>query len=68
MECAEAEIQPITDAEAEVVFWRAEALRRAGYDAKAVLRLARRSDIDLHLAVGLLDSGCAQHTALRILL
>ncbi len=61
------ELPPTTEAE-DVVFWRADELRRAGYDPAAVLALAPRMDIDLHLAVGLLARGCARGTALRILL
>jgi hypothetical protein len=50
-----------------VIFWRAEVLERAGYDDGAVLLLAMREDIDLHLAVELLAKGCPPETALLIL-
>ena len=48
--------------------WREEELRRAGYDAEAAHLLAPRHDIDLHLAVGLLEHGCSADLALEILL
>ena len=48
--------------------WRAEALERAGYERAAAAKLAARSDVDLHRAVELLEQGCPQDLALRILL
>lgn len=48
--------------------WRAEALERAGYDPRAAAELARRLDIDLHLASDLLAAGCSQELALQILI
>ena len=54
--------------EEQVVFWRAELLEVAGYEDGAVIQLATRTDVDLHLAVGLLERGCPAETALRILL
>lgn len=48
--------------------WRAEELERAGYEPRAAGRLAVRHDIDLHFAVELLNRGCSQALALRILL
>jgi len=48
--------------------WRHEALWRAGYDAEAAVVLAASHDVDLHLAVGLLQRGCSQELALQILL
>jgi hypothetical protein len=48
--------------------WRAEELERAGYGMRAAGRLATRHDVDLHLAVGLLDQGCSPELALKILL
>jgi hypothetical protein len=67
MECMDVEL-PATTKDEDVIFWRADELRRAGYDPAAILELAPRMDIDLHLAVGLLARGCASGTALRILL
>ena len=48
--------------------WRHEALWRAGYDAEAAVVLAASHDVDLHLAVDLLERGCTQELALQILL
>jgi hypothetical protein len=48
--------------------WRAEALEKAGYDAESAARLATRHDVDLHLAIELVEAGCAPATALQILL
>jgi hypothetical protein len=51
-----------------VVRWRAQELERAGYDAASAAELAERSDIDLHRATGLSESGCPVELALQILL
>jgi hypothetical protein len=48
--------------------WRAEQLEMAGYGAQAAAELARRYDVDLHLAIDLLGSGCEPELALKILL
>jgi hypothetical protein len=48
--------------------WRAEELERAGYEPRAAGRLAVRHDVDLHLAIGLLERGCPVDLALKILL
>ena len=53
---------------ARVERWRAEELERAGYGSAAAGELAARHDVDLHLAVELLERGCPADTALRILL
>jgi hypothetical protein len=67
MSAAELEIQVETEAE-RIERWRAEELERAGYDQTSAAELAARQDIDLHLAVDLLEHGCPVDTALRILL
>ncbi len=55
--------------ETEVVEgWRAEQLEMAGYGAQAAAKLARRYDVDLHIAIDLLASGCEPELALKILL
>jgi len=55
--------------ETEVVEgWRAEQLEMAGYGAQAAAKIARRYDIDLHIAIDLLASGCEPELALKILL
>lgn len=48
--------------------WRAEELERAGYSVREAARLAARHDVDLHLAVDLIKSGCPHEVALQILL
>jgi succinylglutamate desuccinylase len=48
--------------------WRAEELERAGYEPRSAGRLAVRHDVDLHTAVDLLERGCSQDLALKILL
>lgn len=48
--------------------WRAEELIRAGYTPSDAVALAGRHDIDLHLAVELLQHGCSVDTALDILI
>jgi hypothetical protein len=67
MSAAELDIQVETEAE-RIERWRAEELVRAGYEALQAAELAARNDVDLHLAVDLLDRGCPVETALRILL
>ena len=55
--------------ETEVVEgWRAEQLEMAGYGAQAAAKIARRYDVDLHIAIDLLASGCEPELALKILL
>ena len=59
---------PVQETEADrVVRWRAEELEKAGYDADAAAELAGRNDVDLHRAIGLLESGCPVGLALQIL-
>ena len=50
-----------------VVRWREERLLDAGYDTEAALVIAFDREVDLHLAVSLLQRGCPPDTALRIL-
>ena len=52
----------------QIELWRAEELERAGYGHRAAGRLATRYDIDLHVAVRLLERGCPPDLALKILL
>lgn len=59
--------QATTD-EARVLGWRLKELERAGYDRAAAWDVAERTEIDLHLAVGIRRAGCPPETALRILL
>jgi hypothetical protein len=51
----------------EVTSWRVERLLAAGYDGEASVVLALDRDVDLHLAVSLLERGCPPDTALQIL-
>ncbi len=67
MSAAELDIQVETEAE-RIERWRAEELERAGYQPLQAAELAARNDVDLHLAVDLLERGCPLETALRILL
>jgi hypothetical protein len=67
MPAADVQIQETTERE-RIEQWRAYALERAGYDARDAAELAARTDVDLHLAVELLENGCPPETALRILL
>jgi hypothetical protein len=67
MTAAETGVQ--VDSELErIEGWRAEELKRAGYERRAAGELAARHDVDLHLAVDLVRRGCPQNVALRILL
>jgi xanthine/CO dehydrogenase XdhC/CoxF family maturation factor len=52
----------------EVLRWRFEELRRAGFETEDALIVAADAKIDLHLATRLLRRGCPPDTALRILL
>jgi hypothetical protein len=64
-----AELDVYTETETErIQRWRAEELERAGYDSDEAAQLAGRPDVDLHLAVELLERGCPTVLALRILL
>jgi len=65
MATAEANVRTELD---QVEHWRAQELIRAGYPAESASKLAARHDIDLHHAVGLLESGCPADLALEILL
>ncbi len=58
---------PVTEQE-RIERWRAEELERAGYDVLEAAELAARTDIDLHLAVELIERGCPHDVATRILL
>jgi len=53
--------------DARVAAWRFEQLRDAGYDVDAAEELARRSDIDLHVALELVERGCSPDLAIEIL-
>jgi hypothetical protein len=66
---AATELQLLEQTEIErIERWRADELERAGYEPRAAGRLAVRHDVDLHRATELLQSGCSQELALKILL
>jgi hypothetical protein len=66
MATAETNVRPT---EQELVErWRAEELERAGYPPEAAAALALRGDVDLHRAAELLQRGCSQDLALKILI
>jgi len=67
MAATEIHIEVETESE-RIERWRAHELERAGYDGDDAAELAARHDVDLHLAVELLERGCPPETALRILL
>ena len=67
MPAAEVHLRDETETE-RIQRWRAEELERAGYDPGSALELAARSDVDLHLAVELIERGCGIDIALKILL
>ena len=67
MSAAELDVYLETEGE-RIARWRAEELERAGYGPADAAELAGRPDVDLHLAVELLERGCPSGTALRILL
>ena len=48
--------------------WRFDQLRAVGYPYHEARLLSELRDVDLHLAVRLVESGCPVDTALRILL
>lgn len=62
------ELDALQTEEERVFSWRHKSLLAAGYDARNALKLALRSEVDLHLAVRLGRAGCPPGTAARILL
>jgi len=63
-----AELKKTRVSDEELVAWRIEQLLRAGADSFCAVILAKRSHVDLHSAVDLLERGCPSKTALEILL
>ncbi|MGI9657610.1 MAG: hypothetical protein ACR2OD_01780 [Gaiellaceae bacterium] len=58
----------IAETEEELVTcWREEVLTLAGWHTGFARAIANRGDIDVRLACSLLESGCDQRTAWRIL-
>ena len=48
--------------------WRLASLERAGYDLESAAVLAASHEVDLHLAMRLVENGCPVDLALQILL
>jgi hypothetical protein len=65
MPTAETNIRPTEQELVEA--WRASVLERAGYAPEAAAELAIRGDVDLHLAVELVQKGCSPDLAYNIL-
>ena len=65
---ATAQSNEVEQRDSEVLRWRFEELRRAGFDTEDALIVAADIKIDLHMATKLLRHGCPPKTALRILL
>jgi hypothetical protein len=63
----ETQLQERDAAQEEILSWRLEQLRLAGYGPGAAKFLAHRSDIDLHQATDLLGNGCPPELAVAIL-
>lgn len=61
--------QAVLESEPErVEKWRRDELVRAGYPMDYALKLARHVEVDLRLAVRLLEQGCTPAVAVKILL
>jgi hypothetical protein len=52
---------------ADVLAWRCDVLRHAGFDMALASDLAAEGEIDLHGLLNLVDRGCPPHLAARIL-
>jgi len=58
----------VPDETERVICWRAGELIKAGFDTPAAVELAERPDVDLHVALELVQSGCSPELAFKILL
>lgn len=59
----------VDDTERErVIRWRVEQLAKVGYSWPAAMVIAANTQVDLHLAVELVERGCRPEVAVRILL
>jgi hypothetical protein len=61
------QLQEREAAQEEIVSWRLEQLKLAGYGRAEAEVLARRVDIDLHEATDLVRNGCPPELAVAIL-
>ena len=64
---ADSELAVDTESE-RVTAWRACELMRAGYEPVMAAELAEHNEIDLHVALELIERGCPQELAAQILL
>jgi hypothetical protein len=62
------ELAALETEEERIFSWRHASLLAAGYDHRLALKLALRTDVDLHVALRLTRDGCPADTAARILL
>jgi hypothetical protein len=62
------ELAGLATEEERVFSWRHASLLAAGYEHRLAFKLALRSEVDLHLAIRLRQTGCPPETAARILL
>jgi hypothetical protein len=63
------DIELVHDAESErVTAWRACELLKAGYEPLTAVELAEHPEVDLHLALELVQRGCSPELAAQILL
>jgi hypothetical protein len=62
------ELAALETEEERIFSWRHASLLAAGYDHRLALKVALRTDVDLHLALRLIRAGCPADTAARILL
>lgn len=63
------DIELVHDAESDrVTAWRACELLKAGYEPLAAVELAEHPEVDLHLALELVERGCPTDLAAKILL
>ncbi|MET0938437.1 MAG: hypothetical protein ABWY51_04345 [Gaiellaceae bacterium] len=64
-----ADTELILDAESDrVTAWRACELLKAGYEPLVAVELAEHPEVDLHLALELVERGCQHELAAQILL
>jgi hypothetical protein len=66
MTAAQLELHQAT--EDEVIDWRFEQLREAGYDRRQAQLLSKLRYVDLHQAIELVERGCTHNLAFAILL
>jgi hypothetical protein len=55
-----------TAATTDLLVWRIQRLRAAGFDPASAVLLAQDDDVDLHALLALVDRGCPPKLAARI--